>query len=445
MTTVSECLDTAVVHHQAGRLAEAEALYRYVLSQVPDQADAMHLLGVIARRTNREAEALTLIKTAIAIAPELPDPYENLGGLLADLGNYAEATRAFCSGVQLRPTVSRPFVRLAMAFNRCNQRDAAISALQTALCLDPKSANAWSDLGVLYKYNSDVDAAYHCYRNAICITPDLNETHMNLSVLYKDNPQDLPTDGDIILYQHHPGLGDNLIYSTLPELFARQGRTVYMSDLMRTRNPGIYDLVWGCNPYIKGMTTQKPNAGTVLMRSYCDNSQVQNLVKRIEINHGFYHNNEFPKIYYIPKHHDTLKGKVLIDMHSVTGKYYRNVLVDYVRFLQDRFGYRRNNMVQINFKGSIADCYARMDNVAIYTVKDIFDYCDAIASASALITVHSGANTLGAAIRGYNETPMLHCLLTVHDYNDKAYVWSNVDYVVTAAIVSENERPAQNS
>jgi predicted Zn-dependent protease len=38
----------AVMHHQAGQLAKAEKCYRQVLKAQPNQADAVHLLGVIA-------------------------------------------------------------------------------------------------------------------------------------------------------------------------------------------------------------------------------------------------------------------------------------------------------------------------------------------------------------------------------------------------------------
>ena len=43
----SEQLKRAVALHQSGKLSEAEALYRSVLDQRPDDFDALHLIGVI--------------------------------------------------------------------------------------------------------------------------------------------------------------------------------------------------------------------------------------------------------------------------------------------------------------------------------------------------------------------------------------------------------------
>ena len=43
--TVAEAIQVAIGHHQAGRLAEAEAIYRQVLAQFPDHADALAFAG----------------------------------------------------------------------------------------------------------------------------------------------------------------------------------------------------------------------------------------------------------------------------------------------------------------------------------------------------------------------------------------------------------------
>ena len=48
MTTISEAIEIGLVHHQAGRLEQAEQVYRQVLHANPQHAGAMHLLGLIA-------------------------------------------------------------------------------------------------------------------------------------------------------------------------------------------------------------------------------------------------------------------------------------------------------------------------------------------------------------------------------------------------------------
>jgi len=50
--------------HQAGQLAQAQALYRQVLAQDPGNAEALHLLGVLAHQTGHHAAAEQLIRQA---------------------------------------------------------------------------------------------------------------------------------------------------------------------------------------------------------------------------------------------------------------------------------------------------------------------------------------------------------------------------------------------
>ena len=51
-------LQQAVAHHQAGRLAQAQEMYRAVLAEAPHQFDALHLLGVVYRQQGEAALAL---------------------------------------------------------------------------------------------------------------------------------------------------------------------------------------------------------------------------------------------------------------------------------------------------------------------------------------------------------------------------------------------------
>ena len=63
--TLDRALQLALQHHRAGRLAEAEPIYRQVLARQPDHPDALHLLGLIAHQVGRHADAKALIERAI--------------------------------------------------------------------------------------------------------------------------------------------------------------------------------------------------------------------------------------------------------------------------------------------------------------------------------------------------------------------------------------------
>ena len=67
--TLEQALLNAVEAHKAGKLQDAENLYRAILQSQPNHSDANHNLGVMAVSLNKTEAALTLFKTALEANP----------------------------------------------------------------------------------------------------------------------------------------------------------------------------------------------------------------------------------------------------------------------------------------------------------------------------------------------------------------------------------------
>src|SRR5258708_7977526 len=65
--SIAHAIQIAVAHHHAGRLEEAERRYREVLARQAENADVLHMLGVIAAQTKRHSVAIEMIRRAIAV------------------------------------------------------------------------------------------------------------------------------------------------------------------------------------------------------------------------------------------------------------------------------------------------------------------------------------------------------------------------------------------
>src|SRR5712671_1187724 len=92
---ISNALRHATALHQAGRLDEAERLYRQVLGAVPGQADALHLLGVLMAQTGRPFEAAELMNRSISFDPANESAFYNRGNVLLDLKRFDEALESY--------------------------------------------------------------------------------------------------------------------------------------------------------------------------------------------------------------------------------------------------------------------------------------------------------------------------------------------------------------
>ena len=82
-------------HHQSGRLRRAEALYRKALQKDPDDANALHLLGVVAYQCGEAGTALLLIERALPALPKLPDVHLNYGNALRETGKLADVMKRY--------------------------------------------------------------------------------------------------------------------------------------------------------------------------------------------------------------------------------------------------------------------------------------------------------------------------------------------------------------
>jgi Flp pilus assembly protein TadD len=79
-----QTLAAAMAHHRAGRLNDAERLYRIVCDSDPQNARAFHLLGVVAHQLRRP-DAASLVGRAVMLAPDFAEAHNDKGVILVAL------------------------------------------------------------------------------------------------------------------------------------------------------------------------------------------------------------------------------------------------------------------------------------------------------------------------------------------------------------------------
>ena len=183
-TTQDAQLDTLVQEgirvHQAGKLEEAEAVYRKVLAVNPDHADANHFLGVIAFQVGMLEESLVLIARAIGINPGKAIYCCNLGNTLQALDRPDEAIDSHQKALSLSPNLSESHNTLGFLLKEQGRLEVAVACFDKALAINPDYAEAHSNRGiVLRKLGANEDAA-ESYRKALAINPDYAEAQNNL-------------------------------------------------------------------------------------------------------------------------------------------------------------------------------------------------------------------------------------------------------------------------
>jgi len=178
--TIDQAHELALQHHQAGRLAEAEALYRQILAVQPQHADALHNLGIIARQVGRSDVAVDLIRQSILSNPAVAEAHHNLGNVLKDEGRTGEAVAAYRRALELKPDYAEAHNNLGDALRSEGRFAEAFAACRRALQLRPDFAEAHNNLGNALKELGRFAEAMPAYRQAIQLKRDFPEAQVNL-------------------------------------------------------------------------------------------------------------------------------------------------------------------------------------------------------------------------------------------------------------------------
>jgi SAM-dependent methyltransferase len=101
---LADLLNTAMMHHHAGALADAERCYRQLIAAFPGHAEAHSRLGAVLMRQGKTAEAVAQIERALAFKPDMFEAYGNLAQAHTASGQGDRAAEAACRALELQET-----------------------------------------------------------------------------------------------------------------------------------------------------------------------------------------------------------------------------------------------------------------------------------------------------------------------------------------------------
>ena len=220
MAVLSTELKNASAAAQAGRYAEAIALYRRILAHSPEHAEATHFLGVCLVQSGRRAEGLALLEHSVALAPRNTLYRQNFGLLLAEaddlpgaeaqfvhilnlekhhptahnylgmvrqrLGRFDEAIAAYREALRLAPADAAAANNLGYCLLERGDVEGALEWLRRSIAADARNAMAHSNLGNALRTQGDLAGAARSYRRALALAPQLASAHHNLALTLRD-------------------------------------------------------------------------------------------------------------------------------------------------------------------------------------------------------------------------------------------------------------------
>ncbi|MFL6726116.1 MAG: tetratricopeptide repeat-containing sulfotransferase family protein [Sphingomicrobium sp.] len=170
------------MHHQSGRIDEAEAIYLRLLKTVPNQPNALHLLGLIETHRGNPARGVELISEALPALEKAAQVHFDLGGALRMCGRRDDAIERFREALALKADYVEAHVALGSALGEMGNFEAAVSHCRTAIAIDPTSLTARLTLAAALQGAKRMPEAAQAWREIISLRPDRAESYSQLAV-----------------------------------------------------------------------------------------------------------------------------------------------------------------------------------------------------------------------------------------------------------------------
>jgi len=217
-------LASALRHHRAGRLREAEKGYRTVLQHFPDEVDVQCNLGAALYGQERLVEAKAVLRRAIACNPGHASAHFNLGNTLKGLGRIDEAVESYLRTVSLNPRHGAAHFNLGNVLFEQGELDHAAEHYRAVLAVKPNHAGALLNLGNVLKKRGNLDESLDIQEKLLAIDPENAAAHYNRGIICKALKR---IDEALASFRRAADIdpGNGMIFTNMAHILKDQGRS----------------------------------------------------------------------------------------------------------------------------------------------------------------------------------------------------------------------------
>ncbi len=157
----------ALARHGKGELDAAEALYRQILAQRPENFHALHMLGVLCGQRDDWKQAESLLAGAVRIDPTVAAAHANLGNTQRLMERSDEAMASYERALRLQPDNTRALKGRGLLLWKSHRRAEALASYERLLQLEPDYVDGWIMKGAALNHLGRNDEAIASYRKAL--------------------------------------------------------------------------------------------------------------------------------------------------------------------------------------------------------------------------------------------------------------------------------------
>ncbi len=145
---MQDVLTAAIEMHRSGQLGSASQMYQKVLAREQENAEALHLFGVLLHQQGQHARAIELIGRAVVLRPNSHIYHANLAEAYRRSGDFDRAVGCCRAALAIWPDYPEALCNLGAALQGQGQHAESAEQLRRALALRPNFVVAHNNLGI---------------------------------------------------------------------------------------------------------------------------------------------------------------------------------------------------------------------------------------------------------------------------------------------------------
>ena len=177
--SVAVVLKRALELYKAGKVRNAEALYKQVLEQDPRHFDALHYLGIIKAQAGHNEAALELVSAAVLSNPQSAEARVHLGHIQAALGEAEAALQSYDQALALVPRYPEAWYARGNLMQELKRHEEAVASYDRALAQMPGRPEVLANRGNALHDLKRYDEALESYDRALALMPGSAMLHNN--------------------------------------------------------------------------------------------------------------------------------------------------------------------------------------------------------------------------------------------------------------------------
>jgi tetratricopeptide (TPR) repeat protein len=181
-----QALILAEQKRRQGFLADADDLARRAAEAEPDNAEAAHMLGLIAHQSGKLEEAIEHLRRAVTLATDVALYHANLGEMCRLAGHTDEAIAAGRRALEINPDQAGALSNLGIALFDQGKFEEALDHYDRAIAVQENFVNAHSNRGNALQRLKRFADAEQAYRRAIELQPNFADAWNNLGTCLRE-------------------------------------------------------------------------------------------------------------------------------------------------------------------------------------------------------------------------------------------------------------------